>query len=357
MNTSILSDTFHDGENDELTAIASKFAPLLASDLRSISRMAGGRNSRVYLLETSSPKKYVGKLYFRGDSRAAGRLSTEYQMLAFLRKHGFQDVPRPVAMDGEQMCGIYEFMEGKPVNPKEATELDIQRLAGFLERLRLLSHMEECRGLPDASEACFSGEAVGNVVRKRLNRLLAAADTSEMGAQLQAFLKERFQPTYQAIKTWSKDRLSRTDFAYTAVLPPEMHTLSPSDFGFHNCLKQENGKIVFLDFEYFGWDDPAKMICDCLRHPAMLLSPSLKKTYLSKMFKLFPDGDALKKRVHALYPLLGLNWCLILLNEFIPRDLARRRFSGDIEGLRERQLGKATRLLTEVLEERAGISG
>ena len=38
----------------------------------------------------------------------------------------------------------------------------------------------------------------------------------------------------------------------------QYRTLSPSDFGFHNALRTPAGTMVFLDFEYFGWDDPAK---------------------------------------------------------------------------------------------------
>ena len=54
-----------------------------------------------------------------------------------------------------------------------------------------------------------------------------------------------------------------------AELPVEQRTLSPSDFGFHNALRRPDGRVVFLDLEYFGWDDPAKMISDFLLHPAL----------------------------------------------------------------------------------------
>ena len=44
--------------------------------------------------------------------------------------------------------------------------------------------------------------------------------------------------------------------------------LSPSDFGFHNALAQ--GETVrFIDFEYAGWDDPAKTVCDFFHHPGV----------------------------------------------------------------------------------------
>ena len=49
-------------------------------------------------------------------------------------------------------------------------------------------------------------------------------------------------------------------------LAPQHRCLSPSDFGFHNALLRGRPGVpgardwVFLDFEYFGWDDPAKTV-------------------------------------------------------------------------------------------------
>ena len=42
-------------------------------------------------------------------------------------------------------------------------------------------------------------------------------------------------------------------------LDKEQYCISPSDFGFHNALLKSNGDIKFIDFEYAGFDDPAKI--------------------------------------------------------------------------------------------------
>ena len=105
-------------------------------------------------------------------------------------------------------------------------------------------------------------------------------------------------------------------------------TLSPSDFGFHNALRRSDGTIVFLDFEYFGWDDPAKTISDFLLHPAQNLDPSLKDHFLKKMLNSFSKSPFLQERLSVFYPLYALKWCLILLNEFLVSELQRRNFAG-----------------------------
>ena len=105
-------------------------------------------------------------------------------------------------------------------------------------------------------------------------------------------------------------------------LPDSSRTLSPSDFGFHNALKRPDGQIVFLDFEHFGWDDPAKMIADFLLHPHpdMAIGKSLKRRFIRRMLQCFEDQADLLQRVEIVYPLFGLKWCMIILNPFSPQS-------------------------------------
>ena len=74
----------------------------------------------------------------------------------------------------------------------------------------------------------------------------------------------------------AEKKLSTIDFK--RILPKSERCLSPSDFGFHNAICDVNGVYHFVDFEYFGWDDPAKMICDFILHPGMDLPNKYKKT-------------------------------------------------------------------------------
>jgi len=112
---------------------------------------------------------------------------------------------------------------------------------------------------------------------------------------------------------------------------------------------------VFLDFEYFGWDDPAKTLCDALLHPRMTLSLELK-THLARRFASVFDRDpAWRSRVETVYPLFGLKWCMILLNEFRPQQLERRRFVDrdpeEATVLQMRQLEAARGVLHRIMHE------
>ena len=110
---------------------------------------------------------------------------------------------------------------------------------------------------------------------------------------------------------------------FDSILEREQQTISPSDFGFHNALRRKNGALVFLDFEYFGWDDPVKLMCDFAFHQGMELSLSIRKYWFQKTLKLY-GNDCLLSRLNALWPLYGLCWVLILLNEF-RSDVWKRR--------------------------------
>ena len=140
-----------------------------------------------------------------------------------------------------------------------------------------------------------------------------------------------------------------------ADLDQHNRTLSPSDFGFHNALRMRDGALVFLDLEYFGWDDPVKLLSDLLLHPMMGLSRQ-QRVHLAHGLDAIFSGDAgWRRRAEALYPLFGLKWCMIMLNEFLPAHIARNRFteqdSAQIEAVQARQLGAAAAMLERIMGE------
>jgi hypothetical protein len=61
-------------------------------------------------------------------------------------------------------------------------------------------------------------------------------------------------------------------------------------------------------------------------HPLMQLTEP-RKRQLARGFDAIFGGDAgWRARVEALYPLFALKWCMIMLNEFRPEQIERRRY-------------------------------
>jgi hypothetical protein len=316
-------------------------------------RVGGGRNSLVFRVRTSDGRTLALKSYFRHPGDRRDRLGTEFNCLRLLRQHGFENVPRPVAANRRLGFALYEFIEGaKPDCPGAK---DVAALMDFLDRLRRLSVSPDLSRLGPASEACFSPQAIVEVLHWRLERLSASKGSAKNLAALQRYLDEEFSPALKRFTAWSRSHLRRNGIAFDRALPLSECTLSPSDFGFHNALRRRGGDLVFLDFEYFGWDDPAKMIVDFLLHPARPVPARLKRRFLAVMLQRFSDWPKLRRRIEAVYPLFGLKWCLILLNEFLPADYQRRQFAraaaDDRDAAQRRQLNRSRRLLRRLLRE------
>ena len=109
------------------------------------------------------------------------------------------------------------------------------------------------------------------------------------------------------------------------TLPAGARTLSPSDFGFHNALLRPDGTLVFIDFEYFGWDDPAKTVADFFLQPQAPLAPErLASAFLQRLPAVCGRAPASASGSPCVYPLLSLKWCLIMLNPFLRPPLPGR---------------------------------
>jgi len=309
---------------------SSEFSRLLGQPVTDLEWIGGGGNSRIYKL----PGGRAGKVYF-----GPRRLETEFAALQFLWQHGVRCVPEPIAAEPASKLAVYEFIDGTKFAANDVSEGDIDAAVEFLATLKQLASEPDAATLPPAAEACFTAQAIVENLRGRLVRLAAVPALKE-------FLEEGFRPMLERLA--AKLPMERE-------LSTEERTLSPSDFGFHNALRRKGGQLVFLDFEYFGWDDPAKMVSDFLLHPALELPARLKQRFATGVYRRFSGNKSLAKRVETVYPLFGLKWCLIMLNEFVPEDLQRRGFASggglDRAAAQARQLDKARRMLARIEHE------
>ena len=80
-------------------------------------------------------------------------------------------------------------------------------------------------------------------------------------------------------------------------------------------------------------------------HPAMGLTPGGYAPFVRRVLPELEPGT--RSRLEALFPLFGLKWCCILLNEFVVLDRERRSFAQGAtvgEDILDRQLGLAREL-------------
>lgn len=322
---------------------------LLGEPIAGIEKIGAGGNSRVYRVDVMSGS-FAAKFYFQRAADGRDRLDAEFGSLRFLWDNGIRCIPQPLVADRERQIAVYQYLPGSEIPAEHVTEAHIDQLTEFLASLSALATVPDAAVLPFAAEASFSVAGIVDNIRARFDLLQGVSGEKPIYKDLTQFLHDEFAP---ALGCWeSAARIALGEAAYSTDIPPTARTLSPSDFGFHNALLGDDGSISFLDFEYFGWDDPAKMVSDFLWHPRSTMADALKDRYVNRLMEAFSDLDGLGLRLQAVLPLFGLKWCMILLNEFRPEKLARRRFANgstdEIEPVLVTQLAKARNTLARV---------
>jgi hypothetical protein len=109
-------------------------------------------------------------------------------------------------------------------------------------------------------------------------------------------------------------------------------------------LRRPDGSLAFLDFEYFGWDDPVKLVADAVWHPGSGLNPREREQFTQGARRIYAGDPDYVNRFARREPYFTLRWALIVLSEFIPERWKRRRAAGQLEDwdtIKARQLAKA----------------
>ena len=310
--------------------------------LTQICAISGRGNSRVFQLSAADKTKYALKQYPNLQIDPRPRLETEFKVCTLLHARGLP-VANAVAKDMSLNWGLYEWLDGVEIG---ANRLELfSQVADFVGALAILGSEIDCGNFPAASEACFSGAEVERQISTRLIALKSVGRPD-----VDTFLDDQLMPVYNQALTRAKTMLGSS---FDHEIKQSERMLSPSDFGFHNMKVSDTSRLVFYDFEYFGWDDPVKLISDSLWHPGMYLDEEESQVWFTAIRPFFPEMPNFDLRFRCLYPLFGIRWALILLNEFVREKLKNRvnadpskRFS--IEAIQARQLEKAELLLGRV---------
>lgn len=315
-----------------------------------LQRLSGGGNNRVYHVDTASGP-VIAKRYFSHPDDLRDRLATEYAFIELAWNHGLRTVPQPLACDRRTGWALYEFIPGRRLQHEEITEQHIAAALAFLRNVNALRETSAAQQLSVASEACFSLHEHLETVERRLNRLQQVPTGTGIDGEAARWIGEKFAPAWTAVLQGVLDEAKRSHLALDEPLHPADRVLSPSDFGFHNALLTDDGDLRFLDFEYAGWDDPAKLVCDFFCQVQAPVPMEHFEAFLESATADIAKYEAARRRTRMLFPVYRLKWCCIVLNDFLPAGNARREFSQSDAGQEERkrgQLEKARRILSSL---------
>ena len=309
-----------------------------------LNRIAGGRNSRIYRVR-SGERTYALKQYPSRVDDQRDRLSTEVGALRLLERCAADEVPHVVGVDRQRGYALLTWIEGDDVG--ELRDGDIDAAVAFLAAIHRLRREPRAKEQPLAAEACLAGAEIERQIKVRLGLLRRLQGEQDM----LDFIDDLFVPELTRRLAYARSAAAAAGLDFGTELPQEWWSLVPADFGFHNSLRRGDGSLAFVDFEYFGWDDPVKLTADILLHPGRPLSPPQGQRFRAAALRVYGEDVMFERRLAAYLPLFALRWVLILLNEFFPERWQRRVLAGDTASWSDakvRQLNRARGFLAAV---------
>ncbi len=301
-------------------------------------------NNRLYSFMIERDR-YIIKYYFQNQYDKRDRLYNETYFLNYLATLNIHNVPKVIYKNPHNHYTILTFKAGK--TPDKVTDDMVIQAADFIVSINNKTQKTLLNAMPMASESLQSIEQFHDHIGERVIML-----------QQQNFASQNIKDFKNLVNMLAKAFDQQSKYLQQAIQLDDARTFwdqreyiaSPSDFGFHNVLKEMDGTCNFIDFEYAGRDDIAKLYCDFLLHPAHQLNKIQAGLFKQKLSPLIGD-KAIQKRIELIFPLIALKWACICCNIFVPEWLERRKFSNpdyDFNTMCETQLKKAYALLERV---------
>jgi hypothetical protein len=319
---------------------ASPLREMIPADAQ-ILPLSGGGNNRVYKASWANGEAVL-KSYFQNPSDTRDRFGAEHAFYTHVWSQGVRRTPEPIGWDEQNRFGLLSFVRGAKLSTID--QAAVRQAAEFIVEINTNNAQAKA---PSASEACFSILEHLDTVDKRVARLATIEGHLPIDHQARDFVRTKLAPAWDQAREVIARTSGRT---FRTPLPQERRCISPSDFGFHNAISSEDGQLRFFDFEYAGWDDPAKLICDFFCQPQIPVPLELWDFFIEALRPAFGKDPDFATRARLLLPAYQVKWCCIILNEFLRGDRARREFAQGSENIAARkaeQLQKAEAALSK----------
>ena len=286
-------------------------------DATAITPLSGGRNNRVFRVDTAAGTPALLKSYFHSEADPRDRLAHEAGFTAFAVDRGLPQVPRLLGQDRARRIALFSFVEGRMLEPSEVDAARVGETIDFFVSLNRHRDSDIAAALPLGSEACLCTLEHLALTDGRIRGLDAIGDPAAA-----AFIEGELKPRWAALHM----PMAKRDDA----MAPAPRCLSPSDFGFHNALLDHaTDRLVFHDFEYAGWDDPAKVLGDFYHQPRRPAPRDTLDAFLAATADVLDLDAEARDRIRRLLPVYAFKWACIVLGPLLPAAAERRRFAGE----------------------------
>ena len=295
------------GDEENTSSFTEHWASELGASVSTLVRLQGGINNRVFRCSDGN-QHWVIKCYAPIQAGQRDRMQAEVDFLRFAAQAAPGFTPELLQVDPERRCVVLEHMDGEAFPeglppPKAAVGEAVE----FFRQLNAEPRLAQESIHLDAAEGFLSlREHLGNV-RERLDGMGYYHLEAPLRPQAKMLLQQLY---FQFVNV--DERLTNMvakGMVADAIAPSERY-VSPSDFGFHNAIRTATG-IRFIDFEFAGWDDPAKSLADFTLQPRIPVTEEPS----ALLEALHPDKRKnVQKRYASLKPILRLKWLCIIMS-------------------------------------------
>lgn len=290
-------------------------------ELEAFEQINKGMSNKLFTLKNKKGDKLLLKIYYSQDG-----FERETKALSFLNKHGFSNVPKPYYISREDKLAVYSFEEGVSKTSLELNREDIIKMASFVASINNIKKQDIDEKFSEASGASFSYQGFIDYAETRLAKFEKGLSDKGLSPLIKEFAKS--EPTEMVRKKIEALKNSLGKEVITRCIDDDYIRLSSADFGPHNIIFQDNGNLIFIDFEYFGYDDPLMVIAEFAVHDQTMKVPDkLKKLFVAEYLKKTEWSEEFVGRLPILIKIINLCWMAIFLNSITKKGLKQMVFA------------------------------
>jgi len=296
-------------------------------------------NNLIYQV-SDGDKKIVLKRYYQSETDTRNRAKVEFDCLHLLSSHDFEQVPKAIYKHCDDGFAFYQYLDGKVPNVDSADNQFALAtgISSFVMQLKRLHDGYNMSEQPLAADARLRFADYFSKIDQRLSAIMSGCRHDPRLKQVKQFVSHRLLPFRAKLFRHARNKMAIMKLNESTEFSIVNQTLNPSDLGPHNMIENSNGELAFIDFEYFGLDDPAKMLADLFHHAQEKLSLQSCWLIYQKYVQVYPE---IENRFSIVNDLIAFEWLLIILNIANPDALQRRLFANptlDVEKLIKQRL-------------------
>ena len=293
---------------------AAHWASQLGCDIDSLQRLGGGINNLVYHCGHRE-RKWVIKGYQPNQGGKQDRMHAEVEFLEFAKQAAPGFTPELIYVDRDRRCVVMEHINGKKfpdgIKPSSAV---IAEAVEFFRQLNSNSELARKVVHANAAEGFSSlSEHIDNI-NARIKGMTYTHLEQPFAKEAKVIL-EHLRAKEESVREETNESIDKALIDDT-IKQNEL-CISPSDFGFHNAIRTTE-KTIFIDFEFAGWDDPAKTILDFAYQPRIPLGTN--ESPLIQALDLDLRKNVVARSVY-MRPIIELKWICIILTVLTPARL------------------------------------